>query len=163
MDSTRDVAGRTVRVGDIVGGTTSGRYQATITGPVTKLGVGKVKIAVGTSDHEFAASVGDPKWISTSRIFLIAPSADGLPPSGEWTPKGDATIRARVNEVMPTRHTDPVTHELLDQLTHLRALADAYRDDAQKLTRLELLLEPAHRKTYAPDMDQVAEIFGWEA
>jgi hypothetical protein len=71
-----DAVGRRVRTGDTVGGTTSGRYQATITGPVLKLGKGQVKIRVaGDGDGGYRPAGGDERWISTGRIFLVAPSS----------------------------------------------------------------------------------------
>lgn len=69
-----DAVGRRVRAGDTVGGTTSGRYQATITGPVVKLGKGQIKVRVaGPRDGGYRPSAGDERWISTGRIFLVAP------------------------------------------------------------------------------------------
>lgn len=70
-----DAVGRRVHEGDTVGGTTSGRYQTTISGPVIKLGQGQVKIRIEHSDrHGFdGPGTGDEKWISTARIFLITP------------------------------------------------------------------------------------------
>ncbi|WP_225859144.1 hypothetical protein [Streptomyces albicerus] len=70
-ETTRDAIGRTVRAGDTVGGTTSGRYQATIVGPVLKIGKGQVKVRVDKSGHTFTVPVGSEKWISTDRVFLI--------------------------------------------------------------------------------------------
>ncbi|GAB2331789.1 hypothetical protein [Streptomyces variabilis] len=161
MDLFHDVTGRTVRVGDTIGGTTSGRSQATITGPVIKIGKGKVKVDVRTTTHRFMVSVGEEKWISQDRVFLVAVRAEDLPATGEWTPEDDATVRARATEAMPTRTTDPLTAALLTRLTHLTALADTYRADAKKLTALDWPLERAWRKGYAPDMDEVAGVFGW--
>lgn len=68
----RDAVGRVVGEGDVVGGTTSGRYQATISGPVLKLGKGRVKVDVERSSrNSCAATVGDQVWIDASRIFLV--------------------------------------------------------------------------------------------
>ncbi|MER7135333.1 hypothetical protein ABT358_02170 [Streptomyces sp. NPDC000341] len=67
-----DAYGRVIREGDIVGGTTSGRYQATISGPILKLGTGRVKIHV-TSPGQGCdrPRTGDDKWISADRVFLV--------------------------------------------------------------------------------------------
>lgn len=70
-----DAAGRTVQAGDHVGGTTSGRYQTTITGPVVQVGTDRVKVLV-TNRPEYSGDRpgnGDDVWISTSRLFLIHP------------------------------------------------------------------------------------------
>ncbi|MFG2404207.1 hypothetical protein ACGFR8_07685 [Streptomyces brevispora] len=68
-----DAYGRTIHEGDIVGGTTSGRYQATISGPILQLGTGRVKIRV-TSPGQGCdrPKTGDGKWISVDRVFLIS-------------------------------------------------------------------------------------------
>lgn len=70
-----DAVGRTIRAGDTVGGTTSGRYQATIVGPIRKAGKGQVKVLVteGGGGYRPRPGAGDEVWISTSRVFLIAP------------------------------------------------------------------------------------------
>lgn len=79
-ETIRDAVRRTIRVGDTVGGTTSGRYQATIVGPVLKIGKGQVKVRVDQSGHTYSAAVGDEKWISTGRVFLI-PAEQPAPPA----------------------------------------------------------------------------------
>lgn len=73
MADLRDAAGRPVHVGDIIGGTTSGRYQATIIGPIVKIGKGQVKVQVTgpAGDGAYRPKTDDEKWISTSRIFLV--------------------------------------------------------------------------------------------
>lgn len=69
-----DAYGRTIRAGDTVGGTTSGRYQATISGPILQLGAGRVKVRVTSpgGDGAYRPAQGAEKWISTDRVFLIA-------------------------------------------------------------------------------------------
>lgn len=73
-----DAAGKPISVGDTVGGTTSGRYQATIMGPIVSLGTGRVRIRVttGPGHHGMRPDDGDLVWISASRVFLITPAAD---------------------------------------------------------------------------------------
>jgi hypothetical protein len=67
-----DAVGRRVYPGDTVGGTTSDRYQTTITGPVVQIGRGKVKIRVEQGGGSPRPKAGDEKWISTDRVFLVA-------------------------------------------------------------------------------------------
>lgn len=68
-----DAYGRTIREGDTVGGTTSGRYQATISGPVLQLGTGRVKVRVTSPGGDGVArpAPGSEKWISADRVFLL--------------------------------------------------------------------------------------------
>lgn len=67
-----DAAGREIKVGDRVGGTTSGRYQETIVGEVVKLGKGQVKVQVGNSSRGTnGVARGEDKWISVGRVFLV--------------------------------------------------------------------------------------------
>lgn len=69
-----DAAGRTVHHGDHVGGTTSGPYETTITGPVIQLGEGKAKVRVTnrpTYGDSTRGANGDDVWISGARLFLI--------------------------------------------------------------------------------------------
>lgn len=66
-----DAAGHTIQVGDTVGGTTSGRYQATIIGTLTKLGKGQVKVKVAETGRPYDVKIGDEKWISADRVFLV--------------------------------------------------------------------------------------------
>ena len=66
-----DAAGRPIRVGEEVGGTTSGRYQDTVIGNVLKIGKGsRVKIRVDSSTR---GAVGDEIWIYAGRVFKINP------------------------------------------------------------------------------------------
>lgn len=76
MAETTDAAGRDLQVGDRVGGVTSGRYQETIIGPVVKLGKTQVKITVEESSRGRNGALGDEKWISPDRVFLIEKAAD---------------------------------------------------------------------------------------
>jgi hypothetical protein len=71
IEFTADAAGRLVRVDDVVGGTTSGRYQDTIIGTVLKIGKGKVQIEVTQGAGHSRPSPGDERWIATNRIFLV--------------------------------------------------------------------------------------------
>ncbi|MGW1989651.1 hypothetical protein [Embleya sp. NPDC001921] len=80
-ESRRDAYERPIHVGDIVGGTTSGRYQATIIGPIKKLGKGQVKVLVPNDggDSTFRPASGAECWISLDRVFLLAPRDDEHP------------------------------------------------------------------------------------
>ncbi|WP_327594636.1 hypothetical protein [Streptomyces chartreusis] len=73
-----DAAGRTVQAGDTVGGTTSGRYQTTITGPVLQIGKGKAKVLVTNRPTYTGDRPGnaDDVWISADRLFLVHPAAE---------------------------------------------------------------------------------------
>ncbi|MFF2612299.1 hypothetical protein [Kitasatospora sp. NPDC058046] len=73
--SFKDATGRTGYEGDTVGGTTSGRYQSTILGPVVKVGKDKVKVRTTIGASSPRAAAGDEVWISRDRVFLVA--ADG--------------------------------------------------------------------------------------
>lgn len=74
--SFRDAAGRTGYEGDTAGGTTSGRYQATLLGPVVKIGQRQVKIRTTISAGGVRPRIGDEVWISMDRVFLVsAPGA----------------------------------------------------------------------------------------
>ncbi|MGW3971137.1 hypothetical protein ACWEFD_17795 [Streptomyces ardesiacus] len=71
-----DAAGRTLHQGDHVGGTTAGRYQTTITGPILQTGKGKAKVLVTNRPQpgSVRAANGDTVWISDDRLFLIHPA-----------------------------------------------------------------------------------------
>ncbi|MEV0016623.1 hypothetical protein [Streptomyces tendae] len=75
MTSSRltDAAGRAINEHDHVGGTTSGRYQTTITGPVLQTGKGKAKVLVTNRPQPGSprAANGDTVWISSDRLFLL--------------------------------------------------------------------------------------------
>jgi hypothetical protein len=76
--SATDATGRTIQAGDTVGGTTSGRYQTTVTGPVVQFGKGKVKVRV-TNRPSYGGlrdANGDDTWISTDRVFLVHPATE---------------------------------------------------------------------------------------
>ncbi|MEV7891600.1 hypothetical protein ACWD3I_24985 [Streptomyces sp. NPDC002817] len=115
MDTIRDAAGRTVREGDTVGGTTSGRYQATVIGPVIRIGRGQVKILVtnGPASDIVRPAQGDEKWISADRIFLVASRAEGLPSDGDWSPHDETAVRARAAETSSVRYPDHLVAALL--------------------------------------------------
>ncbi|WP_371793848.1 hypothetical protein OIE91_11320 [Streptomyces albidoflavus] len=106
---TTDATGRTITLGDHVGGTTSGRYQGTISGPAIQLGKGQVKLLVtncpyrGTSRPEN----GDDVWISTDRLFLIHPATDRRF-VGYRSPDGRTWTQAtRVKGVLWEAHEEP--------------------------------------------------------
>lgn len=68
-----DAGGHAIREKDIVGGTTSGRYQATIVGPIDKIGKGRVRILVTTTTRgDLGSDVGSTVWINTDRVFIVA-------------------------------------------------------------------------------------------
>ncbi|MEU0950487.1 hypothetical protein ABZ379_48890 [Streptomyces canus] len=100
--SATDAAGRTIQAGDTVGGTTSGRYQTTITGPVVQFGKGKVKVRV-TNRPSYGGlrdANGDDTWISTDRVFLVHPALERQF-RGFRTPDGHVwTVAARTKGVL---------------------------------------------------------------
>ena len=69
----KDAAGRIVKIGDVVGGTTSGRYQETIIGPIRSFGKGTAVVEVtNTGQHNgLRPSNGDKVRISTNRRFYV--------------------------------------------------------------------------------------------
>jgi hypothetical protein len=73
-----DATGRPIGVGDVVGGTTSGRYQTTIVGPIVSIGKSQVRVRVTNraAPGSLRASNGDEVLISTDRVFLIAATTD---------------------------------------------------------------------------------------
>ena len=73
---TQDAAGRDIGIGDRVGGVTSGRYQETIIGPIVKIGKTQVKITVEKSSRGRNGALGDEKWISPDRVFLVEKAVD---------------------------------------------------------------------------------------
>lgn len=78
MSNLTDAAGRPINIGDTAGGTSSGRYQATILGPIVALGADKAKVRV--TNHATIGTLrpenGDEVWISASRVFRVAPHAE---------------------------------------------------------------------------------------
>lgn len=72
MTTIVDTLGRPIREGDSVGGTTSGRYQATIAGPVLRVGQDRVKVLVtNRAQHGGTRPAnGDQTWIDPTRLFL---------------------------------------------------------------------------------------------
>ncbi|MFD5571980.1 hypothetical protein [Streptomyces cadmiisoli] len=107
-----DVAGRTVREQDHVGGTTSGRYQTTITGPVVQLGKGKAKIRVTNRPAFTGERPGnaDDVWISDDRLFLIHPATERrfagfrTPDSHVWTQATRVKSVLWENPLVPKRY-----------------------------------------------------------
>lgn len=97
-----DAAGRNVRVGDTVGGTTSGRYQATIIGPIIKIGKGQVKVRVTSPGGDGACrpEPGAEKWISTDRIFLVDRKNDAMD-----------KVQAALDEALRTTPATGHTHQ----------------------------------------------------
>jgi hypothetical protein len=78
VSSIHDTLGRPVHEGDTVGGTTSGRYQTTISGPVQKIGKGQVKVLVTNRPQHggYRPANGDETWLSTDRLFLVHLAAE---------------------------------------------------------------------------------------
>lgn len=120
--SITDAARRTVRQQDHVGGTTSGRYQTTITGPVVQIGQGKVKVRVTNRPTvgSLRAQNGDDVWISDDRVFLIHPATERQF-TGYRTPDGRVwTQAARVKGVLWEAPFVPERYEA----TRLRGMYD---------------------------------------
>lgn len=89
-----DAAGRPVREGDTVGGTTGGLHPTTITGPVVQLGTVKARVRV-TNRPTFTRERpgnGDDVWITRDRLFLVHPATERrfvgfrTPDGRTWTP-----------------------------------------------------------------------------
>jgi hypothetical protein len=96
-----DAAGRTIRLGDKVGGTTSGRYQTTITGPVVQIGKGQAKVLV-TNRPQFTGDRpgnADDVWISVDRLFLVHPATERRF-VGFRTPDGRTWTQAAVKTLL---------------------------------------------------------------
>jgi hypothetical protein len=96
-----DATGRTVHQGDHVGGTTSGRYQTTITGPVLQLGKDRANVLV-TNRPQFTGDRpgnGDAVWISAERLFLVHPATERQF-AGFRTPDGRTWTQARVKALL---------------------------------------------------------------
>ncbi|MFJ1528219.1 hypothetical protein ACIOFV_07285 [Streptomyces mirabilis] len=120
--SITDAAGRTVHQQDHVGGTTSGRYPNTITGPVVQIGRGKVKVRVTNRPTvgSLRAQNGDDVWISDDRVFLIHPATERRF-TGYRTPDGRVwTQAARVKGVLWEAPFVPERYEA----TRLRGMYD---------------------------------------
>jgi hypothetical protein len=108
-----DATGRPVNEGDTVGGTTSGRYQTTIAGPVLQLGKGLAKVLI--TNHPTVSSLraqnGDDVWISYDRLFLVHPATERKF-TGFRTPDGHTwTIAARVRGTLFEAPTVPQRYE----------------------------------------------------
>ncbi|MFM9811489.1 hypothetical protein ACKI1J_32190 [Streptomyces scabiei] len=117
-----DATGRPVTEGDTVGGTTSGRYQTTITGPVLQLGRGLVKVLVTNRPtvSSLRAQNGDDVWISPDRLFLIHPATERKF-TGFRTPDGHTwTLARRVKGALFEAPTVPQRYEA----TRLRSMYD---------------------------------------
>lgn len=69
----RDAAGKVVRVGDIVGGTTSGMYPETVIGPVEKVHRTQVTLKVTNTPpvNGNRPKFGDEVRLTLGRIFLV--------------------------------------------------------------------------------------------
>ncbi|WP_405759513.1 hypothetical protein OG234_13510 [Streptomyces sp. NBC_01420] len=78
LTSFLDASERAVQVSDLVGGTSSGRYQTTISGPVLQIGKHKAKILV--TNRPFHAgdrpANGDEVWLDFTRLFLTHPASE---------------------------------------------------------------------------------------
>lgn len=72
-ETRKDAAGREIVVGDIIGGTTSGRYQETIIGPIQNFGKGSALIEVTNAQKSngYRPNNGDKIRISLGRTFLV--------------------------------------------------------------------------------------------
>ncbi|MDH6489595.1 hypothetical protein [Streptomyces sp. SAI-127] len=110
-----DAAGRTIREQDHVGGTTSGRYQTTITGPVVQLGKGKAKVRVTNRPTYTGDRPGnaDDVWISDDRLFLIHPATERRF-VGYRTPDGHVWRQANVQRVLWEAPMVPKRYESTD-------------------------------------------------
>jgi hypothetical protein len=69
----KDAAGQEIAIGDIAGGTTSGRYQETIIGPIRNFGKGTTVIEVTNAGESngLRPENGDKVRISLGRVFLV--------------------------------------------------------------------------------------------
>ena len=110
-----DAAGRTVQAGDTVGGTTSGRYQTTITGPVLQLGKDKAKVLVTNRPAYTGDRPGnaDPVWISAERLFLVHPAGERRF-TGFRTPDGRTWTRANLQRLLWEAPLVPRRYESTD-------------------------------------------------
>lgn len=74
----RDAAGKVVRVGDIVGGTTSGRYPETVIGKVERLSRTQVALKVENApvDNGMRPGLGEEVRLTLGRIFLVEKRVD---------------------------------------------------------------------------------------
>lgn len=69
----RDAAGRTVVIGDVVGGTTLPPRPFTVTGEVAEIDDSRVRVTVATASASgrLLPGVGAPVWLPARQIFLI--------------------------------------------------------------------------------------------
>jgi len=127
MTTLTDAARRTIRQGDNVGGTTSGRYQTTITGPVLQIGKDRAQVLVTnrpTYGDVTRAANGDTVWISAERLFLIHPASQ-REFVGFRTPDGRVWNQAaRVKGIL---WETPMVHQRYDA----PALREMYAADLQ--------------------------------
>lgn len=77
-ETRKDAAGRAIDVGDVVGGTTSGRYQETIIGPILNFGKCSALIEVTNKGPNggYRPSEGDKIRISLGRVFFVRSGLD---------------------------------------------------------------------------------------
>ncbi|MFK0063413.1 hypothetical protein ACIQTN_29810 [Streptomyces werraensis] len=110
-----DAAGRTVQAEDTVGGTTSGRYQTTITGPVLQVGKGKAQVLVTNRPAYTGDRPGnaDAVWISAERLFLIHPAGERRF-TGFRTPDGRTWTRANLQRLLWEAPLVPRRYESAD-------------------------------------------------
>jgi hypothetical protein len=72
MNETRDALGRTVAVGDTVGGAVFGRYPDTVWGKVVKITpTGQVRVELDFGSGGFRPSRGDVVLLPRDRIFRL--------------------------------------------------------------------------------------------
>lgn len=74
----KDAAGRGIAVGNVVGGTTSGRYQETIIGSIVSFGKSSALVEV-ISDRKndgFRPGDGDKVRIGLGRVFFVRAARD---------------------------------------------------------------------------------------
>lgn len=74
----KDAAGRGIVVGNVVGGTTSGRYQETIIGSIVSFGKSSALIEVisDRKDNGYRPGDGDKVRISLGRVFFVRSARD---------------------------------------------------------------------------------------
>ncbi|MFB7496034.1 hypothetical protein ACFC09_15305 [Streptomyces sp. NPDC056161] len=142
-----DATGRPVTEGAAVGGTTSGRYQTTITGPVLQLGKGKAKVLV--TNHPTVGSLraqnGDLVWISTDRLFLIHQATERTF-TGFRSPDGHLwTLARRVKgELFETPDVSERYHATRLRGTYDGALTPVWEDAPAGQSPVMALLENPH-------------------
>lgn len=74
----KDAAGREIAVNNVVGGTTSGRYQETIIGSIVSFGKSSALVEVidDRKNDGFRPGDGDKVRISLGRVFFVRSARD---------------------------------------------------------------------------------------